>query len=94
MRKAKLINRPLGVKAPTGDACQACNGTGVVQGAVSEFICAACGGLGIDEPREAHYIDTADALAHALVAARRDIRELKRINAELHGQRGVGSKID
>lgn len=94
MQKRKLKNRPLRIEAPKGARCDQCFGTGAIRGAVSEYTCGQCGGLGLVDVEQDYYHDLADALASALISAKRDIAELKQINARLAPAQSIGSKID
>jgi len=94
MRKTKLKSRPLTIERPTGERCPACFGHGAVRGAVSEYTCHECGGLGLNKIDQDYFVDLQDALASALIAERRDNAELKRALAELQSRSSMGSKID
>ncbi|MBP0047668.1 hypothetical protein H9C73_02875 [Marinobacterium sp. AK62] len=94
MQKRKLKQRPLRIEAPKGKRCDACFGSGAIRGAVSEMTCGSCGGLGLVEVEQDYFCDLEDALASALIIARRDIAELKQINARLAPAQSIGSKID
>lgn len=94
MRKPKLKNRPIKIEKPTGEACKACFGSGVIRGAVSEYHCGECGGLGLVSTDQDYFADLADALASALIVAKRDLAEQQRIISQLQGSRSIGSRID
>lgn len=94
MRKTKLKSRPLTIARPTGERCQTCFGHGAVRGAVSEYTCHECGGLGLINIDQDCFTDLSDALASALIAERRENAELKRALAELQSRSGIGSRID
>lgn len=94
MQKRKLKNRPLQIEAPKGTRCDHCFGTGVIHGATSEYICGHCGGLGLSEVEQDYFADLSDGLASALIIARRDLAEMRRLYAKVAPESRVGSKID
>lgn len=94
MQKRKLKNRPLHIEAPKGTRCDHCFGSGVIRGAASEYICGHCGGLCLIEVEQDYFEDLSDALASALVIARRDLAEMRRLYAKVAPESRVGSKID
>ncbi|WP_010323642.1 hypothetical protein [Marinobacterium stanieri] len=94
MQKRKLKDRPIQIEAPKGARCDHCFGSGVIRGAVSEYTCGHCGGLGLIEVEQDYFTDCADALASALIIARRDLAEMKRLYAKVAPASRVGSKID
>ncbi len=92
MRKPKLKTRPLQIEMPTGERCKACFGSGAIRGAVSEYTCGECGGLGLVTIDQDYFSDLQDALASKCIAQAREIRELRE-SLRLGTQR-IGSKID
>ena len=92
MRKPKLKTRPLQIEMPTGERCKACFGSGAIRGAVSEYTCGECGGLGLVAIDQDYFADLQDALASKCIAQAREIRELRE-SLRLGTQR-IGSKID
>lgn len=93
MRKTKLKTRPLTVERPTGERCDACFGSGAIRGAVSEYICGECGGLGLVSTDQDYFADLQDALASKCVALERENRALRE-SLRLGEKSRIGSKID
>jgi DnaJ-class molecular chaperone len=92
LRKPKLKSRPLRIEKPTGERCKSCFGSGAIRGAVSEYTCGECGGLGLVSTDQDYFADLQDALASKCIAQAREIRELRE-SLRLGTQR-IGSKID
>lgn len=93
MRKPKLKSRPLNIEMPTGERCNTCFGTGVISGAVSEYICGECGGLGLVSTDQDYFADLNDALASKCVALARENRALRE-SLRPSDKGSIGSKID
>lgn len=94
MLKPKLINRPNRIEMPTGTTCPDCKGSGVTQGAVSEYTCGTCFGLGLKVWKQPYFVDRQDALSSMCIAQRRYINELKRELAKHAVEEPIGSRFD